>query len=242
MDIDSDCIRDLRIDDQAPNVSRSIPRVSLSPSDLPVDTLAAQSTTAVAPLPSTRRQTKKKKSQPASKPIDTSNNRCFTFIRDDVFDTKTFSRGRTELYSKSDMEKYDRAFQKQLLFDFSERRASKKKQHSIGRASRSQAFNLDENLDAFSGNCANFQDLSRYILEDIIKCRSGEQFLLCLPSKAGDALGLDLIKTSREQQRLCKGGEQCLIAGKSYYCFKVTMDMCPNHEEIALGMSQAQFS
>jgi hypothetical protein len=92
------------------------------------------------------RQTKKKKAQPASKPIDTSNNRCFTFIQEDVFDTKTFSRGKTELYSKSEMEKYDRAFQKQLLFNFSERRATKKKQYSVGRASRSQAFNLDENL------------------------------------------------------------------------------------------------
>jgi hypothetical protein len=190
MDVESDLLRDLQIDEQDPmphsNPSRSIPRVSLSPIDAIVNTTSTPSppddSAPPPPKETKKKKKKKKKATPAAKPLDTSNNRCFTFIREEVFESKLFSKGKADLYSRADMDKFDRSFQKQLLFNFSERRASKKKIDSVGRASRSQAFNLDENLDVFNGQCTNFQDLSRYILEDVIKCKSGEQFLLCLPT------------------------------------------------------------
>jgi hypothetical protein len=52
-------------------------------------------------------------------------------------------------------------------------------------------------------------------------------------------INLGTISTSQKQ--LVNGGEKCKVAGKEYFCFKVTIDHCPNHEEIALGMGQSQF-
>jgi hypothetical protein len=91
-------------------------------------------------------------------------------------------------------------------------------------------------------NYSEFRYLSRYILEDIIKCTAGDHFLLCFPTNARDALGVDLHHTACAQQRLNNGGEKCSIARKSYYCFHVTIDLSTNHQEIAQGMSQSQFS
>jgi hypothetical protein len=141
-----------------------------------------------------------------SMPLDTLSSRCFTFIRENVFHTNLFIMGKA-FYSKSDMDKFDESFQKQLLSNYSE-----------------------------------FRYLSRYILEDIIKCKARDHFLLCLPTNAGDALGVDLHHTAHAQRRLNNGGEQCSIAGKSYYCFHVTIDLSTNHQEIAQGMNQSQFS
>jgi hypothetical protein len=103
----------------------------------------------------------------AGKPLDTSNHCCFTFIREEVFDTKLFSRGKAEINSHAEMEKFDSSFQKQLIFNFSERRATKKKLESVGSISPSQAFNLDENLDVFSGRCT-FRDLSTFAMSSTI--------------------------------------------------------------------------
>jgi hypothetical protein len=159
IDIDSELMSDLRIDEQRPS-SRSFPLISLSPNESTAVAAPDVQPPPVAAAPPVRKQTKKKKAAPAAKPLDTSNNSCFTFIREEVFDTKLFSRGKAEIYSHAEMEKFDSSFQKQLIFNFSERRATKKKLESVGHISRSQAFNLDENLDVFSGRCTSCRDLS----------------------------------------------------------------------------------
>ena len=54
-----------------------------------------------------------------SMPLDALSSRCFTFIRENVFHTNLFITGKA-FYSKSDMDKFDESFQKQLLFNYSE--------------------------------------------------------------------------------------------------------------------------
>lgn len=46
-------------------------------------------------------------------------NSFFTF-KEEVFDTKLFSRGKAKIYSRAGMDNFNQGFQKQLLFNFSE--------------------------------------------------------------------------------------------------------------------------
>ena len=168
--------------------------------------------------------------------------KILTSIRSDVFDASIF-KGK-EVYSREDMDSFDRAYQQQLLFNFAQTRASKKqqKQQTNDRASRSSSLDdLDYNNEAFNVESNNFQELSRYILEDLLKCSVGDKFLLCLPVNSGDVHNIPLKEIARAQTQNNVGGDTCRISGREYYCLKVAIDYAPNHDLIRLGMSEAQF-
>ena len=76
--------------------------------------------------------------------------------------------------------------------------------------------NLDSIVNIFSNEGgSDYRELSRYILEDLIRCDSGTKFLLCLPVHYGDTVGIDLRHASKMQQKLNNGGEKCKISGKT---------------------------
>jgi hypothetical protein len=227
MDVDSVGFDDLQIDELQPTSGLKprtrIARISLSPAtQLPEVEISPSQPAATSTKP------KKKKTATVQR-IDTSDSRVFPFIREDVFDTNRFVKTDETVYTSAEMKKYDGDFQKQLNFNFSQRRGVYKKHLNEGRASRSQTIDeLDLNSSAFSGESANFQELSRYILEDIIKCRSGQRFLLLLPVKYEPSNDINLRSISASHKQLVDGGEKCKVAGKEYFCFKVTIDHCPS--------------
>eukprot|EP00956_Cyclotella_meneghiniana_P006181 scaffold8084_cov58-Cyclotella_meneghiniana.AAC.1 len=140
------------------------------------------------------------------------------------------------------MDDFDRKFQSQLLFNFAQKRASKNKLDQQSRASRSASLDdFEYNNDAYHVNTTNFQELSRYILEDLLKCGVGMKFLLCLPVKSGSTYEIDLQTVAFEQREQGVGGDICKISGRDYFCLKVSIDFAPNHEVLGLGMSESQF-
>jgi hypothetical protein len=168
MDVDSVGFRDFQIDGIEPtshlNAPAAIARISLSPpTQLPEIEMPA--------APSAK--PKKKKSAPVQC-IDTSDSRVFPFVRDSVFDSDRFVKANETVYSVEEMKKYDAEFQKQLNFNFSQRRGVYKKHLSEARVSRSQAIDeLDLNSSAFSGESSNFQELSNLDITSAERVRSG---------------------------------------------------------------------
>eukprot|EP00956_Cyclotella_meneghiniana_P002698 scaffold3175_cov73-Cyclotella_meneghiniana.AAC.7 len=105
------------------------------------------------------------------------------------------------------MDDFDRKYQSQLLFNFAQKRASKKQSEQSSHASRSSSLDDFEcNNDAYHVNTTNFQELSRYILEDLLKCGVGDKFLLCLPIKSGSTYEIDLQTIAFEQRENKVGG------------------------------------
>ena len=143
------------------------------------------------------------------------------------------------VYSTADIKEFDTEYQRQVCFNFSESRKTQKKQQDEGRSSRSSAT---VNLDSIDEGTSNYRDLSRYILEDLLCCKEGTPFLLCLPIDYGNTVGLDLRSIARQQIQLDSGGEKIKLSGDWFYSFRVTMDWCPLHSEIdgEKGMSQSQ--
>jgi hypothetical protein len=109
-----------------------------------------------------------------------------------------------------------------------------------GRGSCSAGFDcLDVNESVRAGDFNDFRELSRHILEDLIKCRYSTRLLLCIQASAD--LGLDLRQKSISQQSASNGGELIKIANVQTYVFKVFINDCPLHDEIALTLSKSWF-
>ena len=224
MGVVSDTPRDTR-----PDISTTI---TPSPSD---ETEACNTT-----QPSTAAKSKKPKAKTNKSKRLVLDNKIMTFIRPDVFDHTPFRK--EEVCTRAEMDDFDRKYQSQLLFNFAQKRASKKQSEQPGRASRSSSLDDFEcNNNAYHVNTTNFQELSRYILEDLLKCGVGDKFLLCLPIKSGPTYEIDLQTIAFQQRENKVGGDICKISGRDYFCLKVTIDFAPNHEAIGLDMSESQF-
>jgi hypothetical protein len=233
MDIDCAGYGELCVDEQqpTPHPNTAIPSITPSPPSQAIDT-------PMSPAPATQTKTKSSKSSTAAKkkptsfgsrPLDIESSRCFTFVRCGVFDNKLFSAKSllaSPQYTGEEMQQFDDSYQKQLYFNFAEKRAAQKKQSAAApRASRSTAVSsLDDNFDVYKSTTTDFKDLSRYILEDLIKCQETTSFLMCVPSDSGRYWGLDLAKAAVLQAKANKGGDKCKISGRAFYCYKVTID------------------
>ena len=86
----------------------------------------------------------------------------FIFCRPDVFDDARFKAGHVLVYTQAEMDSFDTSFEQQLSYNFSERRATSKKQAAAdNRASRSSVLmDLDHNVTAHSVSSNDFRDLS----------------------------------------------------------------------------------
>jgi hypothetical protein len=251
MHIDGTGYGELCVDQQhrTPHPNTAIPSITPSPLSQAIDTPMPPAPATVQPSKkSSKATTTAKKKPPAfgSRPLDIESSRCFTFIRGDVFDNKRFSAKSllaSPQYTDEEMQKFDDTYQKQLYFNFAEKRAAQKKQAaSAPRASRSTAVSsLDDNYAIYSSTTTDFKDLSRYILEDLITCQALTSFLLCIPADSGAYWGLDLAKAASLQAKSNNGGDKCKISGRAFFCFKVTIDYCPLHEEIVNKMTNSRF-
>ena len=154
------------------------PRVSLSPDDALADSMSNVAVSpptnnedtaadAAAAAAAAKKQTAKQKRRAAGAQKVKLGPDFFQYLRKDTFDSDRFKKGHDEVYSKSEMDKFDVDYNKQLGFDFCERRRTKNKAVNA-RASRSatEEQDLDSNVEAFGVNTTDRRQLSRYLLED----------------------------------------------------------------------------
>ena len=170
------------------------------------------------------------------------NNEFLQYIRSDTFDSDRFKKGEPIVYTDDAMLEYDNKYSEQLGYDFSQRRASKKK-NDTARASRSTAdIDLDTNEDAYNVETSDFRQLSRYILEDMLKCKEGDKFLLLLPKDAKEGSSTNIPKSVPKQQQTDNiGGDVVKISKREYYCLKCRVTTASMNDHIRLGMSRAEF-
>ena len=138
------------------------------------------------------------------------------------------------------MLQFDDAFNKQLIFNFSQRHATAKEQTAADRrASRSAVVDIDRDSDAFNVSTTDFRQLSRYIMEDLIRARSGDSFLICI-AKDFDTSGVHP-KAATEQRKEGIGGDVVRISGRDFYCLKGHISLASQNEELRLGMTRGAF-
>ena len=147
----------------------------------------------------------------------------------------------TEPYS-DEIKSFDDAFQKQLYFNFSERRGADKKRRDGFRASRSAEIDLDSDILSHEVATTDFRELSRYCLEDLLRCQLGDKFLVVVAKVANNDLGGAPKKAAACQRRVGTGGETVKISGAMFWCLKGRISNCPKHDEIRLHMTVSQFA
>ena len=113
-----------------------------------------------------------------------------TFLRPDTFDSEQFKKkkkvkkGEAPIvpeYSRSDMMRFDAAFQSQLLFNFDEKRGRKKSSETRG--SRSKNDDLDSEMRGSGMETCERKELSRYVIKDVLRrdiSDVGTQFLVLI--------------------------------------------------------------
>jgi hypothetical protein len=132
------------------------------------------------------RKIRNKKSEPKL----TLDHNFMCFLRPHTFDHELFHRGKEDIYSITEMERFDADYRRQLHFNFSATQTTQKQKQALD---ASRAIRLrDVNLDALPDNTSStissskWQDLSRYILEDILDCPVGSRIILCIAMEDND--------------------------------------------------------
>ena len=100
-----------------------------------------------------------------------------------------------------DISRFDTNYQKQLSFNFSATRATRKKSAAMinARASRLRDIDLDVAPITFSRDTTDRHELSRYVFEDLLSCPVGSRINVCIWSGVEG----DLTKTSYSDQVKC---------------------------------------
>ncbi|KAL7502218.1 hypothetical protein ACHAXN_000573 [Cyclotella atomus] len=144
MDIEESLFYEHFLSQQSPSTAQSnlrANRISLSPSGVLVLTQPTEAVQPPAPVPAPTRivppskKNLKKKKAPASKPLDTNKSHILTYLRPDVFDGKCFGLKHKEwsVYDRETMKKSEKAFRRQILFNFAEQRGVVKRNMAIQR-------------------------------------------------------------------------------------------------------------
>ena len=108
----------------------------------------------------------------------------FFYLRPLTFGAERFRRGHAQVYSMDDISRFDTNYQKQLLFNFSAARATRKKSAAMinARASRLQNIDLDVAPITFLRDTTDRHELSRYVFEDLLSCPVGSRIIVCIRS------------------------------------------------------------
>jgi hypothetical protein len=87
------------------------------------------------------------------------------------------------MYSTDDIDRFDADFKKQIHFNFSatQNNLKQKQSQEATCASRLRDIDLDVIQRDTSTLTTNRSDLSRYILEDVLDCPPGSQFIFVSP-------------------------------------------------------------
>jgi hypothetical protein len=80
-------------------------------------------------------------------------------------------------YTKDSMNTHDRDFARQLKFNFNEKR-NRSSAGADRPVLRSDEVDFEGENDPFTGRTTSFQQLSRYVLEDVLGTNEGQPFLL----------------------------------------------------------------
>lgn len=80
---------------------------------------------------------------------------------------------------------------------------------------------------------ANYKQLSRYGIKDVLSSQVGMRFLLCVATDLDSHHNNLLSMALNQQMVLGIGGEQCRISRQVYHCLETKIDHAPFHEEIA---------
>ena len=104
-------------------------------------------------------------------------------LRHDTFDHESFRKGKPTMYSTDDIAQFDADFKKQIHFNFAATQNTLKQKESQEAtcASRLRDIDLDVIQRDTSTLTTNRSDLSRYILEDVLDCPPGSQFIFVSP-------------------------------------------------------------
>ena len=125
-----------------------------------------------------------------SEPKLTLNRNFMCFLRPHMFDHKLFRRGKEDIYSIAEMERFDADYRRQLHFNFLATQTTQKQKQAFNATRSSRLRDVD--LDALPDNTSptiistKRQDLSRYILEDILDCPVGSRFIVCIATEDND--------------------------------------------------------
>ena len=146
-------------------------------------------------------------------------------LREDTFDPKPFRKGMQEKYSKSEIDRFDSDFKRQLHFNFAATRNTQKQRQSqeATRASRLRDIDLDLIPHDLTTLSSKRSDLSRYILEDMLDCPPGSRFIVCIATDANDIERGEYYSHKASQIatdiRLAKGEcEYWKMCGRRAYC------------------------
>ena len=162
-----------------------------------------------------------------------------TYCRPSTFDNGRISAGHPTVYTDNEMASFDATVEKQMHFSFSARRDSAKKAASTARASRSSVLDLDHDLGAHTVSTTDFRDLSRYLMEDLVRSAAGDRFLVCVDKQA-DFAGVPA-RIALHQRKEKVGGELVRISGRVYFTLAGTLTLANSNQSVQLGMTRGQF-
>ena len=143
------------------------------------------------------------------------------------------------IYTDNEMASFDATVEKQMHFSFSARRDSAKKAASTAHASRSSVLDLDHDLGAHTVSTTDFRDLSRYLMEDLVRSAAGNRFLVCVDKQA-DFAGVPA-RIALHQRKEKVGRELVRISGRVYFTLAGTLTLANSNQSVQLGMICGQF-
>lgn len=113
------------------------------------------------------------------------------------------------------MDEHDSHFQNQALFNFDSSRTKLRNAMSVlaGRATRSLAADLDVGLAENIIESLDYKQLSRYVIEDVLKCQVGHRFLACIAKDLDTHHHKVLSQSAKIQLHDGIGGEEVRITG-----------------------------
>ena len=168
------------------------------------------------------------------------------YLRPDTFDHELFRRGKEDIYSIEEMERFDADFRMQLHFNFSATRTTQKQKQAADatRASRLRDIDLDSLQESASSTTTmsnKRQDLSRYVLEDILDCPVGSRFIVCIVAEeTNDQRSIYYVDTARVLQiELKRHGllvETWRMSGKRYLIIQGRIDRSSHLEQMSLSI------
>ena len=173
------------------------------------------------------------------------------YLRPHTFDHELFRRGKEDIYSIEEMERFDADFRMQLHFNFSATRTTQKQRQAADatRASRLRDIDLDSLPESASTTTISNkrQDLSRYVLEDILDCPVGSRFIVCIVAEeTNDERSNYYLETARVLQIELKRHkllvETWRMSGKRYLIIQGRIDRSSHYNDIKMkSLSQRQF-
>jgi hypothetical protein len=166
-----------------------------------------------------------------------------------TFDVKLFSRGHPQVFSSDEIARFDTEYQKQLSFNFSATRASRKKSATMldAPSSRHRDVDLDIAPSLFSRDTTDRLELSQYILEDLLNCKVDCRIIVCIRSGAkGDETEASYsdqarsIASSRNNSGITT--ELWRMSGEMYHVLQGTISRSSFSNKVMTGnLSESRF-